>query len=70
MIELVATRVDQNIICDESCRSPTMPKAVDEQPIEYVVVLTQPWQVLADEGIAYEPAFDGSNEVVHDVEPS
>jgi hypothetical protein len=31
-------------------------------------VLTQPWQLLDDQGIAYEPAFDGSNEVVHDVE--
>jgi hypothetical protein len=34
-----------------------------------MVVLTQLWQVLDDEGIAYELAFDGSNEVVHDVEP-
>jgi hypothetical protein len=34
-----------------------------------MVVLTQLWQVLDNEGIAYELAFDGSNEVVHDVEP-
>jgi hypothetical protein len=33
-----------------------------------VVVLTQPWQLLDDEGVADEPAFDGSNEVIHDVE--
>jgi hypothetical protein len=68
-IELVATRVDWNIICDESSRSLMMPEAVDEQLIECAVVLTQPWQVLDDEGIADEPPFDGSNEVVHNVEP-
>jgi hypothetical protein len=36
--------------------------------VECAVVLTQPWQVLDDEGIAYEPPFDGSNEVVHNME--
>jgi hypothetical protein len=29
-IELVATRIGCNVMCDESSHSPTMPKAVDE----------------------------------------
>jgi hypothetical protein len=46
-----------------------MSEAVDEQFVKCAVVLTQLWKVLDDEGIADEPPFDGSNEVVHDVEP-
>jgi hypothetical protein len=68
-IELVAARVGRNIICDKSSRSPMMSKAVDGGPIKCAVVLTQPWQVLDDEGIADEPPFDGSNEMVHTIEP-
>jgi hypothetical protein len=62
--------ISTSVICDESSRSPMMPKAVDEQPVECAVVLTQPWQLLDDESIVDEPTFDGNNEVVHDVEPS
>jgi hypothetical protein len=57
------------VICDESSRSPTMAEADDEQPVKCALVLTQSWQVLDDDGIADESAFDGSNEVVYDMEP-
>jgi hypothetical protein len=40
-IELVARMVVRNDVSDESSRSPTLPKAVDEQHVECGVVLTQ-----------------------------
>jgi hypothetical protein len=40
-IELVARMVGQNDVGDESSRSPTLPKVVDEQGIKCGVVLTQ-----------------------------
>jgi hypothetical protein len=39
-IELVAIMVAQNDAGDESSRSPTLPKAVDEQHVECGIVLT------------------------------
>jgi hypothetical protein len=41
-MELVARMVSWNDVGDESSRSLTLPKAIDEQRIEYGVVLTQP----------------------------
>jgi hypothetical protein len=41
-IELVARMVAWNDVGDESFRSPTLPKAVDEQHVECGVVVTQP----------------------------
>jgi hypothetical protein len=41
-IELVARMVGQNNGGDESSRSPTLSKVVDEQGIKCGVVLTQP----------------------------
>jgi hypothetical protein len=43
-IELVARMVAWNDVGDESSRSPTLPKAVDEQHVECGVVVTQPSQ--------------------------
>jgi hypothetical protein len=40
--ELIAIMVAQNDVGDESSQLSTLPEAVDEQHIEYVVVLTQP----------------------------
>jgi hypothetical protein len=40
-IELVARMVARNDVGNESSRSPTLPEAVDEQHVEYGVVLTQ-----------------------------
>jgi hypothetical protein len=44
VIELVTRMVSQNDVDDESSRSPTLPKAVDEQHVKCGVVLTQPSQ--------------------------
>jgi hypothetical protein len=41
-IELVVRMVSRNDIGDESSRSSTLPKAVDEQHIECGIMLTQP----------------------------
>jgi hypothetical protein len=40
-IELVARMVARNDVGNESSWSPTLPEAVDEQHVEYGVVLTQ-----------------------------
>jgi hypothetical protein len=67
VIELVATRAGQNFICDESFRSLLMSEAVDEQSVECAFVLTQPWQVLDDEGIANE-ALSGDDNTTYDTQ--
>jgi hypothetical protein len=41
-MELVARMVSWNDVGDKSSRSLTLPEAIDEQRIEYGVVLTQP----------------------------
>jgi hypothetical protein len=41
VIELVARMIVRNNVGDESSRSPTLPKAVDEQHVECGVVLAQ-----------------------------
>jgi hypothetical protein len=43
-IELVARKVAQNDVGDESSRSPTLPEALDEQDVKCGIVLTQPSQ--------------------------
>jgi hypothetical protein len=43
-IELVERKVAQNDFGDQSSRSSTLPEAVDEQHVEFGVVLTQPSQ--------------------------
>jgi hypothetical protein len=41
--------VARNNIGDESSRSPTLPEAVDEQHVEYGIVLMQPSQQTQDD---------------------
>jgi hypothetical protein len=41
-IVLVARKVARNDVDDESSRSPTLPKVVDEQDVECGIVLSQP----------------------------
>jgi hypothetical protein len=63
-IELVARMVGRNDVGDESSRSLTLPKAVDEQCVEcgvYGIVLTQLLQETQD---AEEPPFITSNKTV------
>jgi hypothetical protein len=63
-IELVVRMVGRNDVGDESSRSLTLPKAVDEQCVECGVcgvVLTQPLQETQD---AEEPPFTASNKTV------
>jgi hypothetical protein len=40
VIDLVARMAGQNDVDDESCQSPTLPEAVDEQGVECGIVLT------------------------------
>jgi hypothetical protein len=54
-IELVARMVDQNVVGDESSRSLTLPEAVDDQHIEYGIVLTQLLQETQDDTDADDP---------------
>jgi hypothetical protein len=63
-IELVVRMIAQNDVDDESFWLQTLPKAVDEQGVEYSVVLTQPSQESQDDTNADEPLFIGSNEIV------
>jgi hypothetical protein len=43
-IELVERKVAQNDFGDQSSRLSTLPEAVDEQHVEFGVILTQPSQ--------------------------
>jgi hypothetical protein len=54
-IELVARMVDRNVVGDESSRSLTLLEAVDDQHIEYGIVLTQPLQETQDDTDADDP---------------
>jgi hypothetical protein len=68
-LELIATRVERNNVCDECSRSPTLSEAVDEHAIECPVPLTQPSQASIGEGVAGDPPCVGSNEEVTNMEP-
>jgi hypothetical protein len=68
-IEFVARMVAWNDVGDESLQSPTLTEAVDEQHIEYGVVLTQPSQETQANTDPEEPPFVGSNETMLNVEP-
>jgi hypothetical protein len=63
-IELVARMVARNDVSDESSRSPTLPKAVDEQHVECGVVLTQSSQETQVDTNPEEPRFIGHNETM------
>jgi hypothetical protein len=67
-IELVARKVAQNDIDDESSRSSTLPEAVDEQDIECGIMLTQLLQETQTDTNAEEASFIASNETVLNVE--
>jgi hypothetical protein len=54
-IELVARMVDRNVVGDESSRSLTLLEAVDDQHIEYGIVLTQLLQETQDDTDADDP---------------
>jgi hypothetical protein len=68
-IELVARMVSQNDVGDESSQLPTLPEAVDEQHIEYGVVLTQPSQETQADIDVSETPLVVSNEIVLNVKP-
>jgi hypothetical protein len=68
-LELVATRVEQNVVCDECSRLPMLPEVVDEHAIECPIPLTQPSQASVGEGVADDPPCVGSNEAVMNMEP-
>jgi hypothetical protein len=65
-IDLVARMVAHNDVGDESSRSLTLPKAVDEQHVECGVLLTQLLQE-TQAGTIEEPPFIGSNEIVEPI---
>jgi hypothetical protein len=68
-IELVVRMVARNDIGDESSRLLTLPEAVDEQHVEYGVVLTQPSQETQADTDLEEPPFIDSNETVLNKKP-
>jgi hypothetical protein len=68
-IELVARMISRNDVGDESFRSQTLPKAVDEQHIECGIVLTQPPQETQVDTDVKETPLVASNETVLNVEP-
>jgi hypothetical protein len=63
-IELVVRMVSRNDIGDESSRSSTLPKAVDEQHVEFGIMLTQPSKETQADTDPDEPPFVSSNETV------
>jgi hypothetical protein len=67
-IELIAKMDAWNNVGDKSSQSPTLSKVVDEQNIEYGIVLTQPTQKTQDDTDAEEPPFVASNKTMLNVE--
>jgi hypothetical protein len=67
-IEFVARMVAWNDVGDQSSQPPILTEAVDEQHIEYGVVLTQPSQETQADTNPEEPPFIGSNETMLNVE--
>jgi hypothetical protein len=61
--------VSRNDVGDESFRSQTLPKAVDEQHIECGIVLTQPSQETQVDTDVEETPLVASKETVLNVEP-
>jgi hypothetical protein len=68
-IELVVRMVSQNNVDYENSRSPTLPKAVDEQHIECGIMLTQQLQETQVNTDVEETPFIASNETMLNVEP-
>jgi hypothetical protein len=67
--ELVVRMVSRNDVGDESSRSPTFPKVVDEQHVECGIVVTQPSQETQVDTHVEETTFIASNETVFNVKP-
>jgi hypothetical protein len=61
--------VGRKDVGDESSRSPTLSKAVDEQGVECDIVLMQPSQESQDGTDVDEPPFVDLNETVVNMEP-
>jgi hypothetical protein len=66
-IELIARIIGQNDVGEESSRSPTLLKTVDEQGVKCGIVPMQPLQETQDYTDANEPSFIDNNETVLNV---